>query len=511
MSQCRTCRAPLNWLESGGKNVPIDPETGERHECPNQPLTPCRSCSQPTKWGKVEGRRGLVDADGKKHACPVGDTALARPVGHHISASRIEDHETCPRHYRFASILKLGRDESEQMDAGKLAHAAIRQVLGARVHAKDVRSPVTPAELHAALDLVTARERWNAWAITRARTVLESCAARLDFSLAAVDEAGPVAERSVTVPAGQGILIGGAIDLVNLIGDDTGEIRDFKGGDHEVERAGEAVQVGAYLAWAKSVWPEREWFFVHDYIALGYEGRPIPWTQEREDNAKALARALVQKTRLHAGDSDKWPGNFGVPHCERCPFQSRCPEFQARMRETPDVLAPRTPAELAAAIHRFAPLATLATNAVAKWRDALKEHVGRVADTQTFTDDEGKVKTVGKATLGAYPVRITTYTQGAEKTPRAGGLRTRLDVLDPLETLAGALPANPGPPAIQAEATKAGEPIPADAAPPAKRKRKAAITPPKDVGDAGGVPFVPSSTDPVKDALGQLPPGGEGF
>lgn len=433
MAGCRTCGAPLSWLESQGKNIPIDPATGNRHNCPNEPLRACRDCSSPVKWGTLEGRRTLVNADGQKHLCPVGPSSLSKPSGHHTSASKIQEHETCPAHYRFSSILKWGRDESDEMDAGKLCHAAVRLVIGQRAISKTMALPVEASELLAAVDLAVSRENWNAWVVTRAREVLERAAPHLDFSLVSVDEHAPLAEREFKLAAGEGILIGGALDLVEFPDESTGVIVDFKAGDHEIEDAGNAIQVGIYLAAARMIWPERQWAFVHNYLSLGYEHKPIPWTQAREDNAKALARALVKKTRERAGDENAWEGRFGT-HCLRCTFSPRCPTFAQKMGESALVgrFDPKTPEQLAEAVYHYGPLANVVNAKVDEWRSALKEHAATVVKSESFTDDEGKTKTVGRALIGSYPVRLTTYVQAPEKKPRDGGLRTRLDVGDPV-------------------------------------------------------------------------------
>jgi hypothetical protein len=366
-------------------NEPKDPKTNERHEC-EEKSTPER---------------------------------IKRPTRHATSAYKIKQHQECELAYFYRFVKELPGADTFKIDAGKLGHAAIETVLVTRAREERLGDPVTEAELLAALDYVTARESWDAASLIHAREVLAKAAPRLDFSLIATDEHGPLVERGFEIPAGgDGIQVGGTVDAVEIVGD-TVNVMDWKSGAWRDPEPHKLPAVGLYAAWAKSLWPDRNIVVTLDYLWLERQDI-ISWSPALEENAKAVARALVNKTRLRASDEKAWSAAYGT-HCARCPFSSRCPEFKARSEEDASAHEPRTPAELAAAIHRFSPLATVATNKVKEWRDLLKK------------EGAALVGPSGNGMAGAFPIRISTRERSAYAVEAS--VYQVVDVYDPLETI----------------------------------------------------------------------------
>lgn len=80
MADCKYCGECIEWEhdpdgEVGGKSgwVPIDPETGERHQCDELFIT-CRDCGKPIVLKKVGSKwKPLNEGLGTIHKCDEAD------------------------------------------------------------------------------------------------------------------------------------------------------------------------------------------------------------------------------------------------------------------------------------------------------------------------------------------------------------------------------------------------------------------------------------------------------
>lgn len=364
----------------------------------------CRDCGQPFTWGKrPDGRPKPVNPDGTDHAATCAarqgqvPDRLKYPTAHHTSAWKLKAFSQCQKAYFHLVVEGLEvDDETEAKDAGKLAHGAIEGVAVRRVAAKDLASPVTAEELLASLDAVLLRERWAPESLDHAREILVASAPRIDLSCVAVDEHGPLVERRFDVPVGAGVLAGGILDLVELVGESLVVVRDWKTGAFREPNPEHLPAVGLYAAYAKSVWPEREVVVALDYLALGKVDE-IPWSPEIEDRAKALARAVVAKTRAKVEDATAWPATFGA-HCARCPFKARCETFQVAMEGVDGGVEwgdPQTLEELVPLVRHMSDVASVAKKLSDEWRERAK------------TLALGVVDRFGKATISGHAIKLT--------------------------------------------------------------------------------------------------------
>lgn len=385
---CRECGDPIDRDKQGGRNVPVNPGTKTDHR---------ETCS--ARQGQVPDR-------------------LKRPTAHHTSASKLKKFSEC----QFQFFLEVVREEkierqTDAMDSGKLEHAAVEYVTVERAKALDFARPVTPEELHAALDVVVGREAFNAESLMHAREVLAKAAHKIDLAFVARDEHGPLVERKFELPVGAGVVVGGILDLVEFVGDDLALIRDYKGGQFREPRPEKSPAVGIYAEWASLLWPEREIRVVLQYLALDVEdevrGEEL---LEARALAKSLARAVVTKARVRSQDDDAWPATFGG-HCARCPYTAKCPTFQARMAEPIGEHEPETLDELVDAIYRFGPVATVAAKKVQEWRKKAIELAAPALGAS------------GRALVGGYPIRVKTITRKGYEVKTS--TYQQLDVDDP--------------------------------------------------------------------------------
>lgn len=419
---------------------------------------PCNKCGGPIEFKQNRGRWIPINADGAEHreTCPAQKglvpSSLKRTTRHHTSQYKIKRFQECQLQAYFADVLELPEGQSTpEMQAGVLVHGAREFVAVERHKANALDVPATSADYLAALETVVGRESWSLEAVALARSIIHAQVAPVDLSFTLVDEHGPLVERAFELPVGDGVIVGGVVDLVERVEDEV-ILRDYKSGAWRDPSPESSPQTGLYLAWGRAVFGERVRFSL-DYLALGVSDE-VFWSPRIEDDAKAAARALVTKTRTKAEDESAWPATYGGA-CLRCAYTARCPEFKARTavpsRSAKD---PETAEELAAAIHAMRPVANVSDGLVNRWTEKLKRLMAD-APTERY-EDEGKPKTVARATFGGYPVRLTTYVQAPEKKIREGGVRQRLDVGDPTprgagppapalasENLAGALPVNP--------------------------------------------------------------------
>jgi hypothetical protein len=399
-----------------------------------------KGCGFEIGFRQEHGRWIPVNADGSEHrdTCAMQKglvrSGLKVTTRHHVSQYRIVRFRECQRKAYFADVLELPEGQkSPEMEAGSVVHACREFVAVERDKAGKLDEPVYSAEYLAALETVVGRESWSLEGLLLARDILESQKKPVDLSLAMRDEHGILCERAFELPCGEGVIAGGVLDLAEDVGDAV-LLRDLKSGQWRDPHPEKSPQVALYLAWGRAVFAPRPVYFVLDYIALGIEEDPISWTPEIEESGKAMARALVTKARAQRENEEAWPATVGSG-CTSCAFTYRCDAFKAAMEVGKPAREPETPVELAAAIHKYRPIANVSSGLVDRWTEKLKRIAGDLVKTESFTDEDGKVKTVGKAMLGPYPVRLTTYFQAPEKEIRKGGPRQRLDVGDPLETI----------------------------------------------------------------------------
>jgi len=354
--------------------VPIDPTTREDHR---------PKCT--AEQGRVPDR-------------------LKRPVRHVLSPSAIERHDECQRRFYYERVVKVKLDAPDEssapMDAGKLTHATIEAVAVERARTGDLARPVTADELLAALESpVAPRERWTSGALAIARDVLARSAPRIDLSFVAVDEHGPFVERGFEMPVGEGALVGGIMDVVELVGDAV-LVRDWKTGQMREPDPVHAPAVGIYGAWARLLWPDREVHVILDYLALEDESEVTGSDLDRAvGHATSVARALVAKVRAKAQDESAWPATFGGA-CATCPFSRRCETYQERMKAPAADLEPETLGELVEAIYHLAPVATVAEKVVKRLR---KKAIGPAVSARLDGD--------GRALVGRHPIRLRTVTR----------------------------------------------------------------------------------------------------
>lgn len=383
----------------------------------------CRDCGQPFVWGKrPDGRPKPVNPDGTDHAATCAarqglvPDRLKYPTAHHTSAWKLKAFSQCQKAYFHLVVEGLEvADETEAKDAGKLAHGAIEGVAVRRVAAKDLASPVTAEELLASLDAVLLRERWAPESLDHAREILVASAPRIDLSCVAVDQHGPLVERRFETPVGGGVIAGGILDLVELVGDSLVVVRDWKTGAFREPNPEHLPAVGLYAAYAKSVWPERDVVVALDYLALGKVDE-IPWSPEIEDRAKALARAVVAKTRAKVEDATAWPATFGS-HCARCPFKARCETFKESMGVLDGVLegdtaiAPVTLDGLIPAIRRMSDIANVAKKLADDWRDEAKALALGVVDRFGRAEVAGHRIKLSDRERAGYVVKPSRYVE----------------------------------------------------------------------------------------------------
>lgn len=417
MSACRDCNAPINWQKVGGRNVPLNPDASDhRDSCPNKPTSPCRHCGAETVYRFNEKK----NPDGSKHECAgVVPSNLKRAARRHVSYSQVARFDACQLKSYFADVLELPDLEPRTAaDAGTLAHAAHEHVIIERAKAKRLREPVTVQELHDALDLVLARERWTLGAVELARAHLEAAAPRLDMAFVASDEHGPIVERGIEVPLGDGVLAGSTVDFVEFVGSEIVNIVDLKFGAVIERSPADAFQVGLYLTWGHAMWPEKDVRLSLRYVTTDVDPIEVAWTREIEENAKALGRAYATKRRSKRENQDAWPATWGT-HCGWCSYKGRCPEFKAHTNEVAQkavVDVDLTTLEGAlAALTFFRPLANVAKRIADKARDVaipLVAHMLPKSGRGEVATADGRAYEVKFAIVEreGYTVQPTTYT-----------------------------------------------------------------------------------------------------
>lgn len=395
MSQCRSCGGEIaKWVVVGGRNVPSNEDGSDhRDSCP--------------------ARRGFVPEK------------LSRVPRRHCGMSQVTRYLRCPRQSYYADVLKLadGSDRTAA-ESGILVHAAIAYVAVERAKSGRLREPVTEADLLEACDGVVARGDWTHLdAVPQARAQLATAAARIDFSFTAVDEHGPLVERGIEIPVGDGVLAGTTLDMVEYVGDAV-LLRDWKTSSHydAPETKGHDFQAGLSLAWAKQMWPDRDVRFVLDYVVLG-ETVEIPWSAELDDWARSRARAFVQRLRAKKDDDSElfgWPGRFGS-HCNYCAYTKRCETFKVETAKSLNDREPVTLDEVAEELYRWESVATVSGNYVEKLR-----RLGKKLASEALGSNRGKLL------AGRFPVELVSVKKKAEDKPREAYMYQLLKVGDPL-------------------------------------------------------------------------------
>jgi hypothetical protein len=203
-------------------------------------------------------------------------------------------------------------------------------------------------------------------------------------------------ERRFETPVGAGVIAGGILDVVELVGEDLVVVRDWKTGSFREPRPDRLPAVGLYATYARTLYPERQVVVVLDYLALG-KADEIPWSQDLEDRAKSLARAVVLKTRAKVEDANAWPATFGA-HCTRCPFRSRCETFKVAMEGLDGGVEwgdPQTLEELVPLVRHMSDVASVAKKLSDEWRERAKSLALGVVDR------------FGKATVAGHAIKLT--------------------------------------------------------------------------------------------------------
>jgi len=395
-AKCRSCSAPIEWAEQGGKNVPLDP-SGEDHRdsCATKKSSPCKKCGEEIVWRKG-GPQGL---DGERHEClGLVREEIKRPSRHHVSQYKIKRFLECERRSFFADVLGL-RDKftSDPMRAGKHFASAVEYVAVERAKKGDaaLRAAMTVEELMAALEIVVGREEWTPESLARARAVMPLAAPKVDLSFVLVDEHGPWVERGFELPVGGGVIVGGVFDLVERVGDEI-FISDFKAGDFRDHEAKSGPQVGLYLAAARLLWPDLGRRFVLRYVATDGKPEEILADVELEDNAKAVARGMVEKSRAMRENEKAWSATVGT-HCGTCPFQSRCDAYKTAIAIPPsDGDLPSRLEDLVPDLRRMSILANLA--------DARRKKLEKAARALAIPELDKS----GRGEVAGFPIKLVS-------------------------------------------------------------------------------------------------------
>ena len=251
----------------------------------------------------------------------------------HLSFSRLQRYEQCPRSFKLHYVDGLSCEPSAELNFGKAMHRALERLVGE--HARTIDPAV--------LSLERAERLWQqAWAesgVVGIGPFYEGLKMLGTFvrSEGVVDPVTVLAvEREFEIAVGRFRVIG-AIDRVDRTGDNSIRIRDYKTGRLLPTRAevDESLQLSLYCLAARELWPWAETVEL-ELDMLRHDVRLRTTRTEADlDAARRYIEAIGERTESDTEFAAR-PG----PNCVHCDHKVQCDAYLRALRGERTVHAP---------------------------------------------------------------------------------------------------------------------------------------------------------------------------
>ncbi len=259
-------------------------------------------------------------------------TPSAHPV---LSASAIEDYNTCPLRYKIAREWNLRAGAGAPMQFGAAMHTALKAYgdtlcSGRPLEAENVVACFRSEFEKAVFPDKVQRALYQKLGERQLRAFLE---ARKEAPAGEVVSS----ERSFEHLIGK-VRVRGRVDRLDRMDGDRVAIIDYKtGAPRSQDDADESLQLSLYAIAAREAWslvPEQLVFYNLETNAAVSTTRSEKQLQEARQTVEDVAQSIAQ------GMFDAKPGF----HCKRCPYSSICPETEQHLLGLSDFI-PAAPKE----------------------------------------------------------------------------------------------------------------------------------------------------------------------